>query len=122
MNQSRAIDLRGLTEFAKFQHNQMVDAGYWKPGDDTPRMMSVKMARIHGEVSELVEVYRKGKMHDPCGKAGTGLTCEEEEYADIILQTIDAAAARGIDIQAAVEAKARYNMSRETAKQQGKAF
>lgn len=110
-----------LTSFAEQCHGEMVEAGYWKEGDDTPRMMPIKLARIHGEISELLEVYRKGKMHDPCGKP-CGLTCEEEEFADTFLQLADAAAARGIDFGAAIIAKAEYNRTRAHSKDQGKAF
>ena len=110
-----------ITSFSQKCHEDMTEAGYWKPGDDTPRGMPVKLARIHGEISELLEVYRKGKMHDPCGKP-CGLTSEEEEFADIILQTLDAASARGIDIGAAILAKAEFNRSRPHSKQQNKAF
>lgn len=111
-----------LTNYSELCHQRMKAKGYWQPGDDTPKAMAIKLTRIHGEVSELAEVYRKGTMHNPCGKAGTGLTCEEEEFADIILQTLDAAAARGIDIGAAVWAKALFNQSRPSAKDQGKSF
>ncbi len=111
-----------LTKYANLCHDRMEAKGYWQPGDDTPKAMAIKLTRIHGEVSELAEVYRKGSMHASCGKAGTCLSNEEEEFADIILQTLDAAAARGIDIGEAVRSKAEYNQRRPSAAQQGKSF
>ena len=62
-------------------------------------------ANLHGEVSELWEAYRGGKLHEPCDKAeqmrAAGLlvlTCAEEELADIIIRALDTARALNVDI------------------------
>jgi hypothetical protein len=40
------------------------------------------------------------------------LTCREEEYADIIIRTLDQCRRLGVDIQRAVEIKHAYNLTR----------
>lgn len=71
------------------------------------------LMNLHSEVSEAWEAWRKGRLHSPCDKTGTGLTCLEEELADIIIRALDTAQAFGINIERAVEAKHAYNATRE---------
>lgn len=68
-------------------------------------------ANIHGETSELWEAARKGQLLDTCDKK-CGLTCEEEELADIIIRALDTACARNINIGRAVLTKHEYNTTR----------
>lgn len=80
-------------------------------GDVNDERMAVYVANLHGEVSELWEATRRGKLWEPCDKP-CGLTCEEEELADIAIRVMDTAVARGISLGKAIEAKAAYNRTR----------
>lgn len=68
-------------------------------------------ANLHGEVSELWEAARKGVLSKPCDK-DCGLTCAEEELADIVIRAFDTASAYGIDIGEAIAKKHGFNMGR----------
>jgi NTP pyrophosphatase (non-canonical NTP hydrolase) len=68
-------------------------------------------ANLHGEVSELWEAYRKGRLSDPCDKP-IQLSCAAEELADIVIRALDTATALGVDIGVAVMVKASYNQTR----------
>lgn len=67
-------------------------------------------SNLHSEVSELWEAYRKGLLNDGCDKGG--LTCAEEELADIVIRAMDTAVALGVDLGSAIERKATYNKTR----------
>lgn len=76
-------------------------------------------ANLHAEVSELWEAARKGQLFDSCDKNADmckefedGLTCEEEEMADIIIRVLDTATARGINIGRCILLKHEYNKIR----------
>lgn len=68
-------------------------------------------SNLHGEVSEFWEAYRRGTLNEPCDKH-IGLTCAEEELADIVIRTFDIAFQMGIDLERAVEVKHAYNVQR----------
>jgi NTP pyrophosphatase (non-canonical NTP hydrolase) len=70
------------------------------------------ISNLHGEVSELWEAYRKGKLNTQCDKP-VPLTCAEEELADIIIRCFDTAITLGIDIGKAIVVKDSYNQTRE---------
>jgi len=81
--------------------------------------LSVANNNIIGEVSELWEAYRDGKLREPCDKAARmvemglrPLTCIEEELADIHIRNCDNAASFGVDLQSAAEIKHAYNGTR----------
>lgn len=63
------------------------------------------------EVAELWEAYRKGKLGSPCDK-DCGLTCAEEELADIVIRVMDTAVALGLSLGKSVLLKAAYNKTR----------
>ena len=69
-------------------------------------------ANLHGEVSEIWEAARKGKLHDPCDKKDCPLTCAEEELADIVIRAMDCAHVLGVDLGRAILVKAEFNRSR----------
>jgi NTP pyrophosphatase (non-canonical NTP hydrolase) len=69
------------------------------------------VANLHGEVSELWEAYRNGKLDEPCDK-GIPLTNAEEELADIVIRAFDTAGQLGFDIERAILVKLEYNASR----------
>lgn len=118
MNQTH-ID--ALNELSKAAYDNAAIKGF-HDGDNckTPVELYAKWtANIHGEVSELWEAARKGKLKGPCDKATLDdikrdefLTCEEEELADIIIRVLDTAGARGINIGRAVLLKMAYNATR----------
>lgn len=110
-----------LNELSKLAYQNAVDKGFH---DDDYKKSTVELyakwtANIHGEVSELWEAARKGKLKGPCDKATLDeikrdefLTCEEEELADIIIRVLDTVGARSIDIGRAVLLKMAYNATR----------
>jgi NTP pyrophosphatase (non-canonical NTP hydrolase) len=73
--------------------------------------MAVWTANLHGEVSELWEAARKGKLNHQCDKEAA-LTCAEEEFADIFIRVCDSSRAFGIDLGRAVHLKMKYNATR----------
>ena len=73
------------------------------------------LMNLHSEVSEMWEAWRKGEIASPCDKAPKmeePLTCMEEELADILIRTLDTAAAFGIDLDRAVRVKMAFNATR----------
>jgi len=69
-------------------------------------------ANLHGEISELWEAYRRGKLNEPCDK-DVPLTCAQEEIADILIRTLDCAYQLGIkDVDEIVRLKHEYNLKR----------
>ncbi len=64
-----------------------------------------------GEIAELWEAARAGKLKHQCDKP-IPLTCEEEEYADIIIRTLDQCGRLKIDIGRAIILKMMYNSTR----------
>lgn len=83
----------------------------YKIGDD--------IAAMHAEVSELWEAHRNGALDLPCDKnekmlssLGEGLTCAEEECADLVIKALCIASALKIDISRAVRIKNEFNKTR----------
>lgn len=77
------------------------------------------VANLHGEVSELWEAFRAGKLNKPCDKAVAmveagvpALTCAEEELADVIIRAVDDAALLGVDLERAIRLKLDFNRTR----------
>jgi NTP pyrophosphatase (non-canonical NTP hydrolase) len=95
---------------------------------DEEKNIGEMLALIHSEVSEALECDRKGLRTHPfvkfnllMGKGDDEFKFEfeedvkdtfEDELADIIIRALDLAAYRGIDIEAHVAAKIRYNSMR----------
>lgn len=89
----------------------------WKDNGQIP--IAVMTSNLHGEVSELWEAYRSGKLNEPCDKAHKmkelgiePLTCIEEELADIVIRAMDTAQEYGVDLGRAIVAKDAYNQTR----------
>jgi len=87
----------------------------WKSVDyELPRFGS----KINSEVAELWEAYRRSILHEPCDKVypngqPIGLSCAEEELADILIVVLEFAGFMGVDIEEAVKIKRHYNTTRE---------
>ena len=125
-----------INELAKEVHENAVNHGWY----ETPPTIPEALCLIHGEVSEVLEEYREGKpliygtcalaaedckysgicdrvgqpgdepgeMEGPCKPEGIAV-----ELADVILRTLDLMAYLGVDVDAVVTAKHKYNLGRE---------
>jgi NTP pyrophosphatase (non-canonical NTP hydrolase) len=97
-----------LTEISESLHEDAKANGWYD--DVVP--IGVQCMNLVGEVAELWEAYREDRLSETCDKPSTGLTCLEEELADIVIRALDTAAYRGIDIGTAVAIKSAYNQRR----------
>ncbi len=77
-------------------HRNAVDHGWWEGGVQKRSFREILLL-IVGEVSELHEAFRHNKLMEQCDKH-IGLTCLEEETADIVIRLLDAMGAYGIAV------------------------
>lgn len=114
-----------INTLSKQIHENAVSKGFF----DTERNIGEMLCLIHSEVSEALESDRE----DRYSKAGdlnfingykldemfyhdfTGLVKDtfEDELADIMIRVMDLAAYKGIDLEAHIQAKMRFNSLRE---------
>lgn len=98
-----------IKELVEQSHQTAVRKDWWK----TPRPFLELMALVHSEISEAVEDYRNGKPicaldYDTDGKP-IGIP---SELADVFIRIADLCGAHSINLEEAIEAKLRYNMTR----------
>jgi len=113
------IDELSISRVSEEMYRIAFDHGF-HDGDGQPGLskhvtverMSKYCANLHGEVSELWEAVRHGKLDAPCDKEGCNLTCGEEELADIVIRAMDCAEDLGVDLGRAIKLKSEYNRSR----------
>ena len=98
-----------LNEWAEAVWQNAEDHGFHNPGANDN--VAAWCANLHGEVSELWEAHRNGKLSEPCDKP-IPITCAEEELGDIIIRALDTARQLSIDVEKVVQIKHEYNKSR----------
>jgi len=99
-----------INELADKIHTNAVNHGFHDKSLDL--FIAETTANIHGEVSEFWEAYRHGKLNEQCDKP-CGLTCQEEELADIVIRALDTMKRLGInDPEKVIMAKHQYNVTR----------
>lgn len=115
-----------INELAKDIHENAVNHGFWEKEPSFPEIIAL----IHSELSEALEEYRNGNppvygtcavsrehcphygecdTHDPSGCKPEGIAVE---LADAVIRILDYTAAAGIDMEAVITAKCRYNVGR----------
>jgi len=101
-------NLEVLEDLAKLTNQISEEHGFNENWNFSEQMMN-----IHSEISEYWESYRKDTLEEPCDKfPDCELNCEEEEWADILIRTLNLAVARNIDIKNAIKQKTLYNNTR----------
>lgn len=118
----KEIKVPKLNNFAKLCYTEAEDRGFHSTGkitDPKSKEVIAFVANLHGEVSELYEAWREGRLNEPCDKAEgmkeaglEVLTCGSEEICDIIIRALDTAETLGIDVEKDIKIKLEYNRTR----------
>ena len=115
-----------INELAKKVYANAISKGFYEDGK--ANNMGERLALIHSEVSEALEADRKGRYTKVKMNIVNGWTDDvdfvqyfkdnvkdtfEDEIADVVIRCLDTCAHKGIDLEAHIEAKMRYNSTRE---------
>lgn len=108
-----------LNDIADMVHQNAWDKGFHSKDETVDQHIERACNNLHDEVSELHEAWRNNRLMQRCDKAERmielgllPLTCAEEEFADIIIRTLDNMKKLGLDPQVAVMTKHKYNATR----------
>ncbi|MDA3614696.1 nucleoside triphosphate pyrophosphohydrolase family protein [Polluticaenibacter yanchengensis] len=114
----------GLNDLACLIYERNVEKGFY----EKPKNIGEMLCLIHSEISEALEADRNARYALANMNVINGWTNDkdfiynykedikgtfEEEMADVFIRLMDLCAYKGIDIEAHVTAKMRYNLSRE---------
>jgi len=109
-----------LTKKAKEVYEDNKAKGFWGGYDDPKTRISQSTALIHSEVSEMLEGHRKGHSVDinsltlPSEKhfkkwfEDTIKSSIEDEFADILIRTLDLAGALNLELEVNIEYEKHY--------------
>ena len=108
-----------INEIADAVHANAVAHGFHDAQKTDDDFINYQLNNAHGELCELHDAWRAGKLHHPCDKAEkmmelglSPLSCLEEEEADTIIRCLDRCRRLGVDIAMAIKIKHAYNISR----------
>ena len=111
--------MKTLDEIADAVHLNAKAKGFHPQTETIEQFMANQCNNIHAEVTELWDAWRAGKQHELCDKSQKmeeigvmPLTCTEEELAVVIIRALDLSRRLHINIQAAIESKHAYNLTR----------
>lgn len=95
-----------ITELIKRSHALSREKGFYDP----PPTFGDQVALAHSELSEALDAYRKRGLEAWLdGQKPEGVAAE---LADVVIRVCDMAGAWDIDLEAAIEAKHAYNVTR----------
>ncbi len=108
-----------LEEIADAVHQNAIDHGFHPTDQTVEQWLPDQLLNTIGEISEIQEARRSGKLHSMCDKFEEmvklglpPLTCAEEEYADLLIRCLDHMRRLKINITKAVLTKHAYNKTR----------
>lgn len=98
-----------IRDLQKQAHEIAKQHGFW----DGCSMSSIpeKLCLIHAEISEALEWHRTNGAWLQSAKV-EGVSNFAEELADVVIRIMDLAEYCGVDLQAAIEKKSQYNLTR----------
>lgn len=100
-----------IDELANAVHDNAVRHGFHPDAELVQTFVANQCNNLHGEVTELWDAWRAGKQDEQCDK-DIGLTCTEEELADLVIRALDLSRRLSVDIVYVVNVKHEYNKTR----------
>lgn len=101
-----------ISQMCRDAHENAQNKGFFEGCDLTnPDVVNGKLMLIVSELGEACEAVRKG--NPKCNKPGLEFMGNfEEEMADVVIRVGDLMQAMGYNLEDAIEAKMKYNLSR----------